>query len=174
MPVVELLSKVKWATRNGTGAVIISPTRELSLQIYGVLRDLCDEGGHPMTHGLVMGGANRRAEAERLVKGVGILVATPGRLLDHLQNTKGFVYRNLQMLVIDEADRILEQGFEVRRLNVMMPIRASIIILFIPPADTHSRTTPNHRRTCTRSSSCSRSSGRRCFSPPRRPRRWRT
>ena len=111
---VELLSKVKWATRNGTGAVIISPTRELSLQIYGVLRDLCEEGGHPMTHGLVMGGANRRAEAERLVKGVGILVATPGRLLDHLQNTKGFVYRNLQMLVIDEADRILEQGFEVR------------------------------------------------------------
>lgn len=123
VPVVELLSKVKWAMRNGTGAVIISPTRELSLQIYGVLRDLCEEGGHPMTHGLVMGGANRRAEAERLVKGVGILVATPGRLLDHLQNTKGFVYRNLQMLVIDEADRILEQGFEVRG-------RAMMIIMF--------------------------------------------
>jgi ATP-dependent RNA helicase DDX18/HAS1 len=112
VPVIELLSKVKWASRNGTGAVIISPTRELSLQIYGVLRDLCDEGKHSLTHGLVMGGANRRAEAERLVKGVGILVATPGRLLDHLQNTKGFVFRNLQVLVIDEADRILEQGFE--------------------------------------------------------------
>ena len=55
VPVIELLSKVKWANRNGTGAVIISPTRELSLQIYGVLRDLCDEGNHPMTHGLVMG-----------------------------------------------------------------------------------------------------------------------
>lgn len=115
VPVIELLTKVKWATRNGTGAVIISPTRELSLQIYGVLRDLCEEGAHPMTHGLVMGGANRRAEAERLAKGVGILVATPGRLLDHLQNTRGFVHRNLQMLVIDEADRILEQGFEVGR-----------------------------------------------------------
>lgn len=112
VPVIELLSKVKWASRNGTGAIIISPTRELSLQIYGVLRDVCEEAGHPMTHGLVMGGANRRGEAERLVKGVGILVATPGRLLDHLQNTKGFVFRNLQMLVIDEADRILEQGFE--------------------------------------------------------------
>ncbi|GAB5031404.1 Hypothetical protein NocV09_00502720 [Nannochloropsis oceanica] len=112
VPVIELLSKVKWANRNGTGAVIISPTRELSLQIYGVLRDLCEEGKHSLTHGLVMGGANRRAEAERLVKGVGILVATPGRLLDHLQNTKGFVFRNLQVLVIDEADRILEQGFE--------------------------------------------------------------
>jgi ATP-dependent RNA helicase DDX18/HAS1 len=112
VPVVELLSKVKWAARNGTGAIIISPTRELSMQIYGVLRDLCDEGRHPLTHGLIMGGANRRAEAERLVKGVSILVATPGRLLDHLQNTKGFLARNLQLLVIDEADRILEQGFE--------------------------------------------------------------
>ena len=56
--------------------------------------------------------ANRRGEAERLVKGVCLLVATPGRLLDHLQNTSGFIYRNLLMFVIDEADRLLEQGFE--------------------------------------------------------------
>ena len=49
-------------------------------------------------------------EAERLKKGVNILVATPGRLLDHLQNTKGFNFRNLQVFVIDEADRILEIG----------------------------------------------------------------
>ena len=55
-----------------------------------------------------MGGANRRAEAERLVKGVNLLVATPGRLLDHLQNTKGFQFTRLAALVIDEADRILE------------------------------------------------------------------
>lgn len=44
-----------------------------------------------------MGGANRRTEADKLAKGVNILVATPGRLLDHLQNTKGFVYSNLQV-----------------------------------------------------------------------------
>ena len=43
----------------GTGAIIISPTRELSLQIYGVLRDLMENAGHLQTHGLVMGGANR-------------------------------------------------------------------------------------------------------------------
>ena len=48
---------------------------------------------------MVMGGANRRTEAERLVKGTNLLVSTPGRLLDHLQNTKGFVYRNLACLV---------------------------------------------------------------------------
>ena len=68
---------------SGTGVVIISPTRELSLQTFGVLRDLLAH--HQHTYGLVMGGANRKAEMEKLQKGVNILVATPGRLLDHLQ-----------------------------------------------------------------------------------------
>ena len=110
IPAVEILAKVRFMPRNGLGAVVISPTRELALQIYGVLRDLCTY--HSQTHGLVIGGANRRTEAEKLCKGVNILVATPGRLLDHLQNTKGFVFKNLKCLVIDEADRILEIGFE--------------------------------------------------------------
>jgi ATP-dependent RNA helicase DDX18/HAS1 len=94
----------------GTGAIVITPTRELALQIYGQVRDMMKY--HHQTHGLIMGGANRRAEAERLVKGVNLLVATPGRLLDHLQNTQGFNYKNLKCLIIDEADRILEIGFE--------------------------------------------------------------
>lgn len=112
IPVVELLYLSKFTGRNGTGAIIISPTRELAMQIYGVCKDLCTEGKHNQTYGLVIGGANRKTEADKLVKGVNIVVATPGRLLDHLQNTKGFVYRNLLALVMDEADRILEQGFE--------------------------------------------------------------
>jgi ATP-dependent RNA helicase DDX18/HAS1 len=112
VPIIELLNKVQFTRKQGTGAIVISPTRELSLQIYGVLRDLIEHASLPQTHGLVMGGANRKAEADRLVKGVNILVSTPGRLLDHLMNTKGFNYQRLQMLVIDEADRILDQGFE--------------------------------------------------------------
>jgi len=70
-----------------------------------------------------MGGANRRTEAERLVKGVNLLVATPGRLLDHLQNTAGFLFRNLACLVVDEADRILEVGFEeeMRQIVKLLP-----------------------------------------------------
>jgi len=111
IPAVELLARVKFTSRNGLGAVVITPTRELALQIYGQLEELMGHG-HKQTYGLVMGGANRRTEAERLEKGVNILVATPGRLLDHLQNTKGFLTRNLQVLVIDEADRLLEEGFE--------------------------------------------------------------
>ena len=57
------------------------------------------------------------------MKGVNLLVATPGRLLDHLQNTSGFVYRNLACLVIDEADRILEIGFEeeMRQIIKILP-----------------------------------------------------
>ena len=110
IPAVELLAKAQWQPRNGTGMVCISPTRELALQIYGVLRELMAH--QRQTHGLVIGGANRRAEADKLAKGVALLVSTPGRLLDHLTSTKGFIYSNLQVLVIDEADRILEIGFE--------------------------------------------------------------
>lgn len=89
---------------------MIAPTRELALQILGVARELLKY--HPQTFGIVMGGANRKAEAEKLQKGINLLIATPGRLLDHLQNTKGFIYKNLKALIIDEADRCLEVGFE--------------------------------------------------------------
>ncbi|KAI9293133.1 DEAD-domain-containing protein [Neoconidiobolus thromboides FSU 785] len=110
IPAIELLSKLKFKPRNGTGIVIISPTRELALQIFGVAKDLLKYHSH--TFGIVMGGANRRAEVEKLIKGVNLIVATPGRLLDHLQNTQGFIYKNLKALIIDEADRILDCGFE--------------------------------------------------------------
>jgi len=110
IPAVELLFKLNFMPRNGTGIIIISPTRELSLQTFGVVRDLMQH--HQHTFGIVMGGANRKQEAERLSRGVNLVVATPGRLLDHLQNTPGFISKNLQCLIIDEADRILEIGFE--------------------------------------------------------------
>ena len=110
IPAVEMLSAVRFKPRNGTGVIIISPTRELAFQIFGVARELMAH--HSQTYGILIGGANRRAEAEKLSKGVNLIVATPGRLLDHLQNTQGFVFKNLKTVVIDEADRILEQGFE--------------------------------------------------------------
>ena len=121
IPVVELLSRLKFKQRQGTGAIIIAPTRELVLQTFGVVSALAT--AHNLTHGLIMGGSNRKTEATKLVKGVSILVATPGRLLDHLQNTKGFLYENLQCLVIDEADRILQIGFEedMKAIEKMLP-----------------------------------------------------
>jgi ATP-dependent RNA helicase DDX18/HAS1 len=110
LPAIELLYSLKFKPRNGTGAIVITPTRELALQIFGVARELMEN--HSQTLGIVIGGANRRQEAEKLMKGVNLLIATPGRLLDHLQNTKGFVFKNLKTLIMDEADRILEIGFE--------------------------------------------------------------
>jgi ATP-dependent RNA helicase DDX18/HAS1 len=117
IPAVEMLYKLQFKPRNGTGVLIISPTRELALQIFGVAKELLQH--HSQTFGIIMGGANRKAEAEKLQKGVNLLVATPGRLLDHLQNTKGFNTKNLKMLIIDEADRILEVGFEEEMHKIM-------------------------------------------------------
>ena len=111
IPCIEMLHRSHFKQRNGTGVLIITPTRELAMQIYGVARDLMnDRFNH--SFGVVIGGANKRAESERLSKGVNLLVCTPGRLLDHLQGTTGFSVNNLMALVIDEADRILQQGFE--------------------------------------------------------------
>ncbi|KAI9710663.1 MAG: ATP-dependent RNA helicase [Bogoriella megaspora] len=121
IPAVEMLSALRFKPRNGTGVIVVSPTRELALQIFGVARELMAH--HSQTFGIVIGGANRRAEAEKLSKGVNLLIATPGRLLDHLQNTQGFVFKNVKALVIDEADRILEVGFEdeMRQIVKILP-----------------------------------------------------
>ncbi|KAI4106188.1 MAG: hypothetical protein LQ339_003186 [Xanthoria mediterranea] len=121
IPAVEMLSALRFKPRNGTGVIVVSPTRELALQIFGVARELMAH--HSQTYGILMGGANRKAEEEKLVKGVNLIIATPGRLLDHLQNTKGFVYKNIKALVIDEADRILEVGFEdeMRQIVKILP-----------------------------------------------------
>ncbi|WFD22921.1 RNA helicase [Malassezia equina] len=121
IPAVEMLQRLRFKPRNGTGAIVISPTRELALQIFGVAKELM--ANQSQTLGIVMGGANRKAEADKLQKGVNLIVATPGRLLDHLQNTKGFVFSNLKSLIIDEADRILEIGFEdeMREIIKLLP-----------------------------------------------------
>ncbi|KAG2398689.1 DEAD-box ATP-dependent RNA helicase [Vigna angularis] len=63
------------------------------------------------TFGYIMGGENRSKEKARLRKGISILIATPGRLLDHLKNTTSFLHLNLRWIIFDEADRILELGF---------------------------------------------------------------
>jgi ATP-dependent RNA helicase DDX18/HAS1 len=110
IPAVEMLSQLRFKPRNGTGVIVVSPTRELALQIFGVARELMSN--HSQTFGILIGGANRSAEAEKLRKGLNLIIATPGRLLDHLHNTQGFVFKNLRSLIIDEADRILEVGFE--------------------------------------------------------------
>ncbi|XP_076357745.1 putative ATP-dependent RNA helicase pitchoune [Tachypleus tridentatus] len=128
IPAIELIYKLKFMPRNGTGVIVISPTRELSMQSFGVLKELLKHHYH--TYGLVMGGTNRQSEAQKLSKGVNILIATPGRLLDHLQNTPKFLYKNLQCLIIDEADRILDIGFEeeLKQIIKILPKRRQTML----------------------------------------------
>ncbi|KAM7205860.1 ATP-dependent RNA helicase HAS1 [Rhypophila sp. PSN 637] len=129
IPAIEMLSSLRFKPRNGTGVIVVTPTRELALQIFGVARELMKF--QSQTYGVVIGGANRRAEADKLGKGVNLLIATPGRLLDHLQNTP-FVFKNLRSLIIDEADRILEIGFEdeMRQIIKILPKEDRQTMLF--------------------------------------------
>ncbi|KAM0562353.1 hypothetical protein ACHAPJ_002042 [Fusarium lateritium] len=109
IPVLEKLYRAQWTEYDGLGALIISPTRELAVQIFEVLRKV--GRNHLFSAGLVIGGKSLKEEAERLDR-MNILVCTPGRMLQHLDQTAGFDANNLQILVLDEADRIMDMGFQ--------------------------------------------------------------
>lgn len=109
VPVLENLYRKQWAEHDGLGALILSPTRELAIQIFEVLRKIGRY--HTFSAGLVIGGKSLKEEQERLGR-MNILVCTPGRMLQHLDQTALFDTYNLQMLVLDEADRILDLGFQ--------------------------------------------------------------
>lgn len=109
IPMLERLYRARWTEFDGLGALIISPTRELAVQIFEVLRKIGRK--HVFSAGLVIGGKSLKEEAERLPR-MNILVCTPGRMLQHLDQTVGFNADNLQMLVLDEADRIMDMGFQ--------------------------------------------------------------
>ncbi|CAH1116065.1 unnamed protein product [Phaedon cochleariae] len=92
-------------------ALILTPTRELAFQISEQFEALGSSIG--VKCAVIVGGMDMMSQALILAKKPHILIATPGRLLDHLQNTKGFSLRALKYLVMDEADRILNMDFEV-------------------------------------------------------------
>ncbi len=109
IPVLENLYRKKWTELDGLGALILSPTRELAIQIFEVLRKIGRY--HTFSAGLVIGGKSLQEERERLGR-MNILVCTPGRMLQHMDQTAAFEIDNLQMLVLDEADRIMDMGFQ--------------------------------------------------------------
>ncbi|KAL8731208.1 MAG: hypothetical protein Q9181_004385 [Wetmoreana brouardii] len=109
VPVLENLYRKRWTELDGLGALILSPTRELAIQIFEVLRKIGRY--HTFSAGLVIGGKSLQEERERLGR-MNILVCTPGRMLQHMDQTAAFEIDNLQMLVLDEADRILDMGFQ--------------------------------------------------------------
>ncbi|GCC33110.1 ATP-dependent DNA helicase DDX31 [Chiloscyllium punctatum] len=113
VPLVQSLQSVqpKIQRSDGPYAVVIIPTRELALQSFDTIQKLIK----PFTWivpGVLMGGEKRKSEKARLRKGINILLSTPGRLVDHIKNTKNICFSRVQWLVIDEADRLLDLGFE--------------------------------------------------------------
>ncbi|KAF1814148.1 DEAD-domain-containing protein [Eremomyces bilateralis CBS 781.70] len=105
------LSPTKVSRDSGLFGIILAPTRELCKQIATVLETLLRCVIY-IVPGTVFGGENKQKEKSRLRKGLNILVATPGRLIDHLQNTKSLDLSLVRWLVLDEGDRLMELGFE--------------------------------------------------------------
>lgn len=97
--------------QSGLFGIILTPTRELASQIYSVLESVL-RFHHHIVPGIVVGGEKKKSEKARIRKGVNILVATPGRLADHLENTESLDVSQNRWLILDEGDRLVELGFQ--------------------------------------------------------------
>lgn len=120
LPIVHRISEISrqmkaegrdFNRKSGLFALILAPTRELSRQIETVLEGLLSCCNW-IVGGTVIGGEGKQSEKARLRKGVNILVATPGRLADHLHNTEVLDVSRVRWLVLDEGDRLMELGFD--------------------------------------------------------------
>jgi ATP-dependent RNA helicase DDX31/DBP7 len=126
LPIVNDLINMspKVSRSDGTLAIIIAPTRELCIQINNVLTTLLRYCVY-IVNGCIYGGEKRKSEKARIRKGITILVTTPGRLLDHLKLTESLNLNKLRWIVLDEADRLLDMGFEKTILDILNIIRGN-------------------------------------------------
>ena len=119
LPIVHRLIK---RPRGATRALVLTPTRELAAQIHAHLEDLAVHT--PVTGAAVFGGVGMGPQEHALRSGVDVIVATPGRLLDHLRAPYARL-ASLEILVLDEADRMLDMGFlpDIRRILRQIPAK---------------------------------------------------
>jgi ATP-dependent RNA helicase RhlE len=117
---VSFASQSASPARHPVRALVLTPTRELAVQVAESFRDYGAK--LPLRSAVVYGGVDMNAQIEQLRKGVEILVATPGRLLDHVQN-KTVMFNQVSILVLDEADRMLDMGFlpDIKRIIALLP-----------------------------------------------------
>ncbi|KAI0101508.1 DEAD/DEAH box helicase [Nemania sp. FL0031] len=115
-------TKVQIHRDSGLFAIVLAPTRELCKQIATVLEKVL-RCAPWIVSTTVIGGESKKSEKARLRKGVNILVATPGRLADHLDNTKVLDVGTVRWLVLDEGDRLMEMGFEDELKSIVSKIR---------------------------------------------------
>ncbi|CAH7184164.1 ATP-dependent RNA helicase RhlE [Vibrio chagasii] len=120
LPILELLSKGPRVRQNQVRALVLTPTRELAAQVNG---SVVKYGINlPLTSSVVFGGVKINPQMQKLRKGSDVLVATPGRLLD-LYNQNAVRFDQLEILVLDEADRMLDMGFirDIRKILAFLP-----------------------------------------------------
>jgi ATP-dependent RNA helicase RhlE len=132
---LPILHRLRGGPRGRTRALIVTPTRELAAQIEEHRRALARHSG--VSGAAIFGGVGMRPQEQALRRGVDIVVATPGRLLDHMQHD--YVdFSALEVLVLDEADRMLDMGFlpDIRRLLARLPASGRQTLFFsatMPP-----------------------------------------
>ncbi len=120
LPLLERLSKGERAHANQVRALVLTPTRELAAQVG---ESVATYGSNlPLRSAVVFGGVKINPQMIKLRKGVDVLVATPGRLLD-LYSQNAVRFRQLEVLVLDEADRMLDMGFihDIRKILALLP-----------------------------------------------------
>ncbi|GLR62891.1 DEAD/DEAH box helicase [Marinospirillum insulare] len=127
LPILERLAAGKPATANQARALILTPTRELAAQVAESVATYSQ--GLKLTSTVVFGGVKINPQMMKLRKGVDILVATPGRLMD-LYNQNAVKFSKLEVLVLDEADRMLDMGFihDIKKiLKILPPKRQNLL-----------------------------------------------
>ncbi|XP_060675610.1 DEAD-box ATP-dependent RNA helicase 18 isoform X2 [Ziziphus jujuba] len=113
VPIVEILRRASTAPKlHQVMGVVISPTRELSSQIYNVAQPFVSTLSN-FKSVLLVGGAEVKADVKKIEEeGANLLIGTPGRLYDIMERMEGLDFRNLEILILDEADRLLDMGFQ--------------------------------------------------------------
>ena len=121
LPLLQILSKQSNSNHRKIRALILTPTRELAAQIYDNVVEYSNYLQLRST--VIFGGVNQKPQVSKIRNGIDILIATPGRLLD-LENQRLLSLRNIEILVLDEADRMLDMGFQ-RDINKIMNLLPS-------------------------------------------------
>ena len=121
LPLLQILSKQTNSNHRKIKALILTPTRELAAQIYDNVVEYSKYLEIRST--VIFGGVNQKPQVSKIRNGIDILIATPGRLLD-LENQRLLSLRNVEILVLDEADRMLDMGFQ-RDINKIMNLLPS-------------------------------------------------
>ena len=123
LPILQLLDEApRTKGRRPIRALVLTPTRELAIQIDECCRDYARHT--PLRHTVIFGGVNQRPQVDALQRGVDLLIATPGRLLDLIG--QGYISLDaVRHFVLDEADRMLDMGFihDIRRILPLLPER---------------------------------------------------